>query len=1251
VYSDEKKTSISHVGISMDRLKQRQPGGYPLPRPSHGSNSNSGVGSAFRGSIAAAPSSAASASAALNHPLSSPSNPLSPKLYNTSHLSATLSAAANDPAANSNGSNNSSSGSYSPAAPFRFHSFPASLPRVHPRHDGVANDQEDDGVLEEKEDEGDDDGSAFAVGGNGGKDDVTSTPMRLSLRPKPMTASKANNSGQPPPSPASRRLFMRNINDDDDNTTSTANNNNNNNRPSPTSSFDNAAPLAPSYSPNQADISGDWSESTSIRSLTNEQIRMTHVPISHVNTNCQNNGTSLLNDLEEEELEDDVDTIVMEEEEEEDDLDDESVLQNEKKAEESLLSGTKLNFGSSPPPPAPSGRDGGNNSTTTTTTTAIRSIEKKKTLESSLESTLHPHTPRGMLGLGGLGMNGLESVSPIIRLPEDDIDCYNDDHEMVDATSVGGYGNCSIPMNDHDEPPPSSRVEGEKRGGGGGHNDPILEPLFRDDAASYAACSPILPDKSSESPGSLLSQLHPSNDSSAASHDAASTVSFAANDNSTSASLASTADRNNTISRPTARKVRPMPDTSAFDVGNTTSTPSQLSLGSKIDSSGFHSHTTTGNAGGGGGGIHNSSIMSERNTQRLLCPPTPIRTPAWAHAAHVGATGHQPALKRANSLISTKVLAACPPRIWDNLSQLEDSMLENDISGSTMDSTTEGLYSQQNHHANTNNNAMASSSLLFAPVEDVNESSTGGSGIGAGSMFRSLEEDGSTTQEQETLPKMTSSLLQQPGKNHPLETIIATKQQPYLSEPKQVSNHNESSATNMTQMSIADEEESNNIIMTTPVSFSSDFDNLGILGSGAFADVYKVRSRTDRRLLYAIKRTRRQFRGVKDRERAMAEVHTMKRLQNAILSEAAAAAAAHSSASSHGKGQHGGTTAGENSGSSSGHHHSKSNYGLYLLFFIRAWQQDGFFYCQTELCSRATCRHLRLSLSTEWIKDVGRYPSLQMCRLENKSQGSSKRSSFGGHEEIEEDRRLLPERAIWQICHDISRGLFHIHSYGMVHYDIKPSNIFFVFNSKWGTICKIGDFGLAGDIGTNDDGQEGDTVYMPSELLLSSCAKHPSADVFSLGLALYELAASPNWSLPREGDQWHEIRSGVHSDTDFLPPNRSASLVKLVQAMIRPNANDRPSAEDISELEEVKHANALSGSFLSQYINDVERYDSRREREMESAEDEARRRSSTPIASSCSTFNHDTFSNHDTVRRVRDMRTPTNDEDQPSFFR
>jgi serine/threonine protein kinase len=535
------------------------------------------------------------------------------------------------------------------------------------------------------------------------------------------------------------------------------------------------------------------------------------------------------------------------------------------------------------------------------------------------------------------------------------------------------------------------------------------------------------------------------------------------------------------------RTSRPMPDTSAFDV----CTPSQSSLRSK-----------------------DSGTQSKAS--ELLCPPTPIRTPAWAHNAEAaldkGSQGQH--LQRANSLIATKVLAECPPRVFDNLSSLEDSMLEHDVSG-----ITESVL----HPALT---------ASFLPVEEKDEHDSfegeeGSSSIGGPPQFRRLMSDASMGE--------MSSLKS--------DTIASAKRQsrPSLGVQPDVG----------------------------PVTFS-DFENVGILGSGAFADVFKVRSKKDQ-TFYAIKRTRRQFRGVKDRERAMSEVNTMKRLQSAVLSGVSSSSAVASQQRNHGD------VAG------------KTNYGLYLLFFIRAWQQDGFFYCQTELCSRATCRQLRLSLTTDWEKDVVKYPSLISCL-----------------------DRLIPERDIWQMCHDLSRGLFHIHSHGMVHYDIKPSNIFFVVNTKWGTICKIGDFGLAGDIGSSDDGQEGDTSYMANELL-SSSLKHPGADIFSLGLTLYELAASATWALPREGDRWHNLRSGSH--TPDLPTARNESLVKLIQRMIHPDPTQRPSAEEITEHADVKRASASSDSFLSQYVGDVARHDSRREKEMESAEEEARKRSTTPVSS------------------------------------
>jgi serine/threonine protein kinase len=346
----------------------------------------------------------------------------------------------------------------------------------------------------------------------------------------------------------------------------------------------------------------------------------------------------------------------------------------------------------------------------------------------------------------------------------------------------------------------------------------------------------------------------------------------------------------------------------------------------------------------------------------------------------------------------------------------------------------------------------------------------------------------------------------------------------------------------------------------TSISFESHFQSLGRLGSGAFADVFKVRCNIDGNL-YAVKRNRRQFRGKRDRERAMAEVRMMQRLQ-----------------SSAGQGQV------VNDGT----------FEMFILLFIRAWQEDGHLFSQTELCSRHTCRQLLLSLTSNWDQACKVYPSLikNMVLLDKCNQGAS--------------GKLVPERTVWKICHDVAAGLCHIHSHGIVHHDIKPQNIFFVLHPQLGALCKIGDFGMAGDIGTVEDGQEGDTVYMPQELF-NYPTKDPSGDIFSFGLSLYEVASTGTWTLPTEGARWHEIRSGTHEPE--LPSSRSKELVCLIQKMINPLKEKRPTAYDIlSSSDMVATMSKVSDKFLTEYINDVDNYDQAREREAVIAQNESNQR-------------------------------------------
>ncbi len=69
----------------------------------------------------------------------------------------------------------------------------------------------------------------------------------------------------------------------------------------------------------------------------------------------------------------------------------------------------------------------------------------------------------------------------------------------------------------------------------------------------------------------------------------------------------------------------------------------------------------------------------------------------------------------------------------------------------------------------------------------------------------------------------------------------------------------------------------------------------------------------------------------------------------------------------------------------------------------------------------------------------------------------------------------------------------------------------------------------------------------------------PAADIFSLGATLLEIAAGIN--LPQNGMMWHKLREG---DIKFSPSaNRSDQLEELINNMMAPKAEDRPSVDDI----------------------------------------------------------------------------------------
>lgn len=157
------------------------------------------------------------------------------------------------------------------------------------------------------------------------------------------------------------------------------------------------------------------------------------------------------------------------------------------------------------------------------------------------------------------------------------------------------------------------------------------------------------------------------------------------------------------------------------------------------------------------------------------------------------------------------------------------------------------------------------------------------------------------------------------------------------------------------------------------------------------------------------------------------------------------------------------------------------------------------------------------------------------------------------------------ENEILEVLRHVAAGLQVLHSLGFVHLDIKPDNIL-VARSDEGCY-KIADLGLAAAaMGTGcDDITEGDCRYLAKEVLRGDLRDLPKADVFSLGLVLYELAINPR-GLPSNGPELQMIRERLEVQ---ILSQLSQNMQLLLQEMACANKELRPTCEAL--LQRVGH--------------------------------------------------------------------------------
>ena len=187
---------------------------------------------------------------------------------------------------------------------------------------------------------------------------------------------------------------------------------------------------------------------------------------------------------------------------------------------------------------------------------------------------------------------------------------------------------------------------------------------------------------------------------------------------------------------------------------------------------------------------------------------------------------------------------------------------------------------------------------------------------------------------------------------------------------------------------------------------------------------------------------------------------------------------------------------------------------------------------------------------------------------------------------------LMPEEAL-RVFTQAARGVLALHDRRLVHFDLKPSNIFLR-----GDNARVGDYGLSklldGGRMTLSYGR-GTPMYMAPEMLKSR-ADH-RADIYSLGVILYESLAG---ELPFRPDDIGGLVLRESDEPPVFPEDFPAVARPAVESCLRLAPNDR--AQSVGEVLETLGQTARPGDSVAFVLAPNEMRSSRARKRGASAE-------------------------------------------------
>ncbi|MFJ8357344.1 protein kinase [Streptomyces sp. NPDC093984] len=154
----------------------------------------------------------------------------------------------------------------------------------------------------------------------------------------------------------------------------------------------------------------------------------------------------------------------------------------------------------------------------------------------------------------------------------------------------------------------------------------------------------------------------------------------------------------------------------------------------------------------------------------------------------------------------------------------------------------------------------------------------------------------------------------------------------------------------------------------------------------------------------------------------------------------------------------------------------------------------------------------------------------------------------------------LPPGRVAELGAALAQALAHVHSAGIVHRDVKPSNV--LLNASGAP--HLADFGIARLVNatrhTASDVLIGTAAYLSPEQVMGK-EVGPSADVYALGLVLLECLKG---ELEYEGTPLESAVARLHRQP-VVPPSVPHELACLLSAMTAQDAGARPDAEHCAQ--------------------------------------------------------------------------------------